>query len=69
MSGKSAYAKAGVDYTVMEPFKQAMISAGKRTLKFPNKSKIIINSNSQFLISINKCKEECHHKIMIMLFW
>lgn len=33
---KSAYAKAGVDYTVLEPFKQVMIDAGKRTLSFPN---------------------------------
>ena len=40
---KSEYAKAGVDYTVMEPFKQAMISCGKRTLAFPNKREIFIN--------------------------
>lgn len=33
---KSAYAKAGVDYTVLEPFKKVMIEAGKRTLSFPN---------------------------------
>src|SRR5262245_8780192 len=41
---KSAYARAGVDYTVMEPFKQAMIAAGKRTLTFPNKREVYINS-------------------------
>src|SRR3989338_7182091 len=34
---KSAYANAGVDYTKMEPFKMAMIEAGKKTLSFPNK--------------------------------
>ena len=27
---KSAYAKAGVDYSLMEPFKMAMIEAGKK---------------------------------------
>lgn len=42
---KSAYAKAGVDYTVLEPFKQAMIDAGKRTVKFPNKRDVYINSD------------------------
>jgi len=42
---KSAYAKAGVDYTVMEPFKQAMIAAGKRTVKFPNKRDVYINTD------------------------
>jgi len=41
---KSAYAKAGVDYTVMEPFKQAMIAAGKRTVTFPNKREVYIDS-------------------------
>jgi len=43
MSEQSANAKAGVDYTVMEPFKQAMIAAGKRTLSFPNKRDVYIN--------------------------
>lgn len=38
----SAYAKAGVDYTKLEPFKQAMIAAGKRTLAFPNKRNVYI---------------------------
>ena len=42
---KSEYAKAGVDYTVMEPFKQAMIAAGKRTLKFPNRREVYINED------------------------
>ena len=40
---KSAYAKAGVDYTKMEPFKMAMIEAGKRTLTFPNKRGVYID--------------------------
>lgn len=41
--GKSAYAKSGVDYTQMEPFKIAMIEVGKKTLKFPNKRDVYIN--------------------------
>ena len=32
---KSEYAKSGVDYTQLEPFKEAMIAAGKRTVTFP----------------------------------
>ncbi len=43
--GNSEYAKAGVDYTVMEPFKMAMIAAGKRTLEFPNKRGVFINGD------------------------
>ena len=43
---KSAYAKAGVDYTVMEPFKMAMIEAGRKTLKFPNKRGVFINKDA-----------------------
>lgn len=42
----SAYAKAGVDYTQMEPFKMAMIEAGKKTLKFPNKRDVYINEDA-----------------------
>lgn len=40
---KSEYALSGVDYTVMEPFKQAMIATGRRTLTFPNKRDVYIN--------------------------
>src|SRR4030043_569188 len=43
---KSEYAKAGVDYTKSEPFKMAMVSAGKRTLKFPNKRGVYIEPES-----------------------
>lgn len=43
---KSEYAKAGVNYTIMEPFKMAMIKAGKKTLKFPNKRGVYINKNA-----------------------
>ncbi len=43
---KSEYAKSGVDYTVMEPFKMAMIAAGKKTLKFPNKRRVFINEDA-----------------------
>lgn len=40
---RSEYAKAGVDYTQMEPFKQAMIEVGKKTLTYPNKRNVYIN--------------------------
>jgi phosphoribosylformylglycinamidine cyclo-ligase len=40
---KSEYAKAGVDYTKMEPFKMAMLEAGKKTLRFPEKRNVYIN--------------------------
>lgn len=40
---KSEYAKSGVDYSVMEPFKMAMIETGKKTLKFPEKRGVFIN--------------------------
>jgi len=43
---KSEYARAGVDYTKIEPFKMAMVSAGKRTLKFPNKRGVYIEPES-----------------------
>ncbi len=39
----SAYAKAGVDYTKMEPFKMAMIEAGRQTLSFPEKRGVFIH--------------------------
>ena len=42
---QSEYAKAGVDYGVMEPFKQAMIACGKRTTSFPNKRDVFINTD------------------------
>lgn len=42
---KSEYAKAGVDYTQIEPFKQAMIEVGKKTASFPNKRKVFINES------------------------
>ena len=43
--GKSEYAKAGVDYSVMEPFKLAMIAAGRKTFAFPNKRGVFIDEN------------------------
>ncbi|HEY4525040.1 MAG TPA: AIR synthase-related protein [Candidatus Paceibacterota bacterium] len=46
MSAKSEYAKAGVDYTQMEPFKMAMIETGKKTLTFPNKRGVYINDEA-----------------------
>jgi phosphoribosylformylglycinamidine cyclo-ligase len=39
---RGEYAKSGVDYTKIEPFKQAMIEVGKRTLNFPNKRGVLI---------------------------
>lgn len=43
---QSEYAKSGVDYTIMEPFKMAMVEAGKKTLKFPNKRGVFINEDA-----------------------
>ena len=43
MTGKSEYAQAGVNYPEIEPFKQAMIEMGKKTLTFPNKREVFIN--------------------------
>jgi phosphoribosylformylglycinamidine cyclo-ligase len=43
---KSEYAQSGVDYTKIEPFKMAMVRAGKRTLKFPNKRHVYIEEES-----------------------
>jgi phosphoribosylformylglycinamidine cyclo-ligase len=43
---KTEYAKAGVDYTIMEPFKMAMIQAGKKTLNFPEKRNVFINQDA-----------------------
>jgi phosphoribosylformylglycinamidine cyclo-ligase len=43
---KSEYAQAGVDYTKIEPFKMAMVRAGKQTLKFPGKRDVYIEEES-----------------------
>ncbi len=43
---KSEYAKAGVDYTKIEPFKMAMVETGKKTLQFPNKRGVYIQPES-----------------------
>ena len=37
------YAQAGVDYRKIEPFKQAMIEVGKKTITFPNRRNVFIN--------------------------
>ncbi len=42
----SEYAKSGVDYSQMEPFKMAMIEAGKQTLHFPEKREVFINTEA-----------------------
>lgn len=41
--GKGEYAQAGVDYTKIEPFKQAMIEVGRKTLTFPNRRGVFLN--------------------------
>ena len=43
---ESEYAKAGVDYTKIEPFKMAMVEAGKKTSTFPNKRGVFINTDA-----------------------
>jgi len=43
---QSEYAKSGVDYTKIEPFKMAMVRAGKRTLSFPNRRGVYIEPES-----------------------
>ena len=40
------YSQAGVDYTKIEPFKQAMQTTGKRTLNFPNQWGVYINQEA-----------------------
>lgn len=42
----SEYAQAGVDYSKIEPFKMAMVQAGKKTLNFPNKREVYIEEAS-----------------------
>jgi len=43
---KSEYAKSGVDYAKIEPFKMAMVRAGKRTLGFPNRRGVYVDQDS-----------------------
>jgi len=45
-NAKPGYAKAGVDYAKIEPFKMAMVSAGKKTLKFPNQRGVFVDEES-----------------------
>ena len=40
----SEYAQSGVDYTKIEPFKQAMKMVGRLTLGFPNKRGVVVES-------------------------
>lgn len=39
------YAQSGVNYKAIEPFKQAMKETGKRTLTFPNKRGVYVESH------------------------
>lgn len=43
---KSGYAASGVDYSKIEPFKMAMVRAGKRTLAFPNRRGVHVDAES-----------------------
>ncbi|MAG12626.1 hypothetical protein CL630_02320 [bacterium] len=45
MPRQREYAKAGVDYTKIEPFKHAMVETGKKTLSFPNRRGVFINKD------------------------
>lgn len=42
---KSEYAKAGVDYSKIEPFKAAMIKVARRTASFPNRRDVFIDTD------------------------
>jgi phosphoribosylformylglycinamidine cyclo-ligase len=42
----SGYAASGVDYSKIEPFKMAMVRAGKRTLAFPNRRGVHVDAES-----------------------
>ena len=41
----SEYAKSGVDYSALEPFKKRMIEAGKKTLAFPNARGVFVRED------------------------
>jgi len=43
---KSEYARSGVDYAKIEPFKMAMVRAGQRTIEFPNARDVFIEPES-----------------------
>lgn len=40
------YKQAGVDYSKIDPFKQKMVEAGRRTLEFPNRRGVFIEEGS-----------------------
>ena len=42
----SEYAKTGVDYSKLEPFKRMMRETGKKTLAFPNKRGVFMNEDA-----------------------
>lgn len=43
---RTGYAASGVDYSKIEPFKMAMVRAGKRTLAFPNRRGVHVDAES-----------------------
>jgi len=42
-SPRGAYADAGVDYDLLQPFKDRMVEMGKRTLTFPNRHGVFVD--------------------------
>jgi len=46
MDQKSEYAQAGVDYKNIEPFKLAMIEAGKKTVHFPERRGVFVRDDA-----------------------
>lgn len=45
MEKKSAYSMAGVDYSLIDPFKRLMVETGKKTLNFPNRRDVFLNED------------------------
>lgn len=46
MKQRGEYAQAGVDYKNIEPFKRAMIEAGKKTAKFPERHDVFVRDDA-----------------------
>lgn len=46
MARKSEYARAGVDYKAIEPFKEAMMAVGKRTSLFPRSRGVFLDTRA-----------------------
>lgn len=46
MKKRSEYARAGVDYKAIEPFKEAMMAVGKRTSLFPRSRGVFLDTRA-----------------------